>query len=318
MATYSVKGTDYEFPDSFDDAKVHQILSAHGVLPPPGPSAGKPPAIPALQGKPESQAGEYAHSVALNAIPSALGVARSAFPPAVALDGAQQAVDSFNGKPGPSIGQMGSNLVRPYVHPIDSFREDPVGTALAWSPALRAPKAIRMGMDAMPSMERAGRNFEGVMAKAGDVPVNVSSFTKPVMRAQELNANTGAPVPAVLQKGFEAIQPTTNPMTYRQSRDLASAAGRLSAQDSMAASPQMKAQISHFAKIGDVANREAADSVGMAPQYDSAMTEYRRAAAIRDFKDTAKGALKNKAVQMGLGVMGGAAAYPVVKKLLGD
>lgn len=194
--------------------------------------------------------------------------------------------------------------------------QDALETAGQVAGGAAGAKLAPMAADAIPSMERAGQNFERVSALAKDVPVDVSKFAQPALRARELNANTGAPVPAVLRKALQFSGPTTNPLTYGDARDLASAAGRQSVAEKLATNPQMGAQVKRLAGGLADANQEAADSVGMGDLHKSAMTEYRRAAKLRDFKENAIDAAKSTAGKTALGVLGGGAAGYGVSKLL--
>lgn len=142
MATYEVKGTTYEFPDNFDDDKVHGILASKGIIPAPGPPAGKPPVIPALTGKPDSYATQTLKAIPASAAKLAQGFTQG-FGPQAGTTPAPPA-EVMQGGPGHPFGNMVNNtagefapLAHMIAHPIDSLEQDPVGTANAAGNGLR-------------------------------------------------------------------------------------------------------------------------------------------------------------------------------------
>ena len=140
--------------------------------------------------------------------------------------------------------------------------------------------------DALPSTARAGRNFETVMSKAGDQPINVSKVEPIAERARELSTS-GATAPKLFTDYWnETVKP--EPWTYRRGRDFASNAGRLSVNEGLSTNPQMHRQVGAFAKEMNNANAEAAQNAGVGPEYDSAMTEYRRAKQLEALGGEAK------------------------------
>lgn len=238
-------------------------------------------AIPALVTAPAAAAG----GIALGGIGAGLGQAggRRAVK---ALGGSEEAQD-FGGE----LGGLGG------------------GVLAGGAGAKLAPKLI----DMIPSADRAGKTFQYVMSKAKDVPVDTSAFAGPALAARKLNKVAGDPYPPVLRKAFQAIQPTTDPLTYGDSRMLAGSAGRKAVQMSMqpqALSGPMKMHAAQLAEGLDAANEGAARSVGVGDEYRDAMTEYRRAMALQQFgKEAGKVALKATpyAVGGGLAYRGGKA-----------
>jgi hypothetical protein len=166
------------------------------------------------------------------------------------------------------------------------------------------------GIDMIPNAERAGRNFQTVMSAAKDVPVDLTAASHPALRAQELR-ESGASMPGVVNKFLQrTTAPGSNPLTYEQARDFASNAGRLSADESSRMIPPMKAQVSRLSQALNDANAKAAESAGVGPQYQSAMTEYRRAKALQDAGQSAlKFGKKAAPYVVGGGILGAAARH---------
>ena len=154
-----------------------------------------------------------------------------------------------------------------------------------------APFALHGGakaIDAIPSAARAGRGFEEVMGKAGDVPVDTSGVRPYVDRARELSSR-GAPAPPKPIRDYVRTTATPGPgeegpikpLTYRESRDFASNAGNQSVADKWRTNRPMGAQLKGFAHGLDEANEGAADQAGVGDQYRNAMSEYRKAMLIK-------------------------------------
>ena len=142
----------------------------------------------------------------------------------------------------------------------------------------------------LPNAERAGRTFETVMNAAKDVPVDVNKFSAPVLRAKQLNAVAGDPMAPVLRKTLAKIGPTTEPLTYGDSRILASSAGRKAQQTAMGGklTGEMGKRLSETATGLDAANAEAAAKAGVGDKYLDAMKEYRNAKRLEKVGDVAK------------------------------
>ncbi len=179
--------------------------------------------------------------------------------------------------------------------------------------ALPLPKAIGM----IPNKARAGENLALAMQAAKDVPVDVSKFAQPALRAQQLNARTGDVLPPIMRKAIGTINPTTDPLTYEAARDMASASGRKAVRMSMqpnVVSGPMGGQMAGVAKGLDEATAEAAQKAGVGDIHNRAMNEYRRASQLEHVGDIAKKAA--------IGVGTGAGLYevgkPLVRKLLGQ
>lgn len=147
-----------------------------------------------------------------------------------------------------------------------------------------------------PSKARAGAKFQQVMAKAADQPINTKTAQTVADRAVELK-QTGASMPKVFNDFTKnrskaaaefMTQPVAEPMTYKTGRDFATNAGALSVKETTRLSPQMKSQVSQFAKAMKDANREAAVQVGMGDLYDQAMKEYSQAMDLEAKKEVLK------------------------------
>lgn len=172
------------------------------------------------------------------------------------------------------------------------------------------PGAVQGVKEMIPSKERAGLNFQAVMGKAKDVPLELNMADDAALRAQELAGRGGLPgrgsnLPKVM-RDYLRTRESQPVMTYEAGRDFQSAAGRLSSAEAQAANPVMKAQVSKLAKALADSNRQAAAKVGMGAEYDAAMAEYRRAARIAEvLQATKKHAAK--------AIIGSGAAYGIYK-----
>jgi hypothetical protein len=155
----------------------------------------------------------------------------------------------------------------------------------------------------LPSTERAALNFRRAEDVAGKVAVDVSRFARPALEAQHLNAVTGDPLPPIMRKAFQSVQPTTNPLTYEDARLMASSAGRKAVQQSL--QPQqltgpMKAHTGALASGLDEATQEAATRAGVGDVHANAMREYRQAKALENAAHVAKKVATGAALAGGL------------------
>ncbi len=179
--------------------------------------------------------------------------------------------------------------------------------------------------DKIPSTERAGANFGRVMAKAKDVPLDLTKANEAIARAQQLGGR-GSRMPKVMSDYIRSQKPITadfagtkvqmaqDPMTYEVGRDFASNAGKLSATEAMNTNGAMGAQVAKFADAMKTANREAAASVGMGELYDSAMKEYRQAKTLSGAADVLKKWTARAGLAAALGGFG-KAGYDIYGKL---
>lgn len=149
-------------------------------------------------------------------------------------------------------------------------------------------KGGRKALDMIPSAARAGRNFETVMGKAGNEPIDTTGIRPVVTRAQELGI-TGSSKPKVINDYIRmtrtpltpGAEGPTLPLNYKQGRDFASSSGRLSAGEALQTNPPMRAQVTRMNIALNSANEAAADRAGVGDEYRAAMKEYRQAAQLK-------------------------------------
>lgn len=171
--------------------------------------------------------------------------------------------------------------------------------------------------EVLPSTARAAQNFELAKSIAKDVPVDVSKFAEPVMKARELHIDTRDPYPPILRKAFGDIGPTTEPLTYGQARNMAVSAGKQAQKEAMAPrtlTSAMKKQLKPFGTGLDEATSEAAHSVGVGDIHDQAMREWRNAMRMQ----AAARALGKAAITGGAAYGGYHAAKPLLLRAIGD
>ncbi len=113
---------------TLDDNSFHTFLARAQNSGPPLP---KPPVPAGLQGPPPG-----VMSQALQNLPgSAANLVRSSFPPTALYDQTKRGVmNALHPETAPGVGDIVSGIARPYIHPEDSFAEDPLGTIGAWAP----------------------------------------------------------------------------------------------------------------------------------------------------------------------------------------
>lgn len=171
-----------------------------------------------------------------------------------------------------------------------------------------------------PSKGAAGAKFAEVMGEAKDIPLNLSAADDAALRGLELGggslggptSGTGSSMPKVMRDYIRAR--ANNPeMTYEMGRDFQTAAGRLSSTEAQSANPVMKGQVAKLAKALADANREAAVTAGVGPQYDAAMAEYARAARLADMKDALVNVLKRHGAKAAIGTGVGYGVYKALE-----
>lgn len=115
--------------DDIDDASLGLAVQAKH----PGSYDDFSPAPPAVPTPPGLQgpAPGILHQALENLPSSALGMVRSSFPPAQAWDQFQSALHP---ETAPGLTDILSGIAHPYIHPLDAFASDPLGTLAAWSP----------------------------------------------------------------------------------------------------------------------------------------------------------------------------------------
>jgi hypothetical protein len=194
--------------------------------------------------------------------------------------------------------QTAGNLVGGAVT-AGGLEELPGGGIPFKSPA-QGPGTLGRVMDAIPTRAKAGKLFESVMNDAGDQPVNLTRAMDPLERAQQLSARGHGTVSAA-DNLYKRIN-TVNPLDYREARDWASSLSRLSGEDSMSASPALKAQIGKLSHAFNEDVGDTAGSVGRGEDYTKAMQDYARASSLRNA--AVKGAKIAIPVAVGAGVAG--------------
>jgi hypothetical protein len=183
--------------------------------------------------------------------------------------------------------------------------EAPNAISGALSGSSRLAQAVA---DMAPSKVRAGADFQTIYSKMGKTPATLAGVDDAALNAMELSGGrlggrvvgTGYTAPKVLSD-YIAQRASAPTMDFETARQFQTSAGRLSAAEQMATKGPMKAKIAELAKALSESNRADAVKGGMGDLYDSAMKEYRQAARIGDYSDALVSALKNRAVQTGLG-----------------
>jgi hypothetical protein len=184
-----------------------------------------------------------------------------------------------------------------------------MGTAAQLAPAVLggadeiAPDRPLVGE--IPTRAKAGKVFESVMKDAQGQPVNMTRSMVPLERAQQLSARGHGTVSAA-DNLYKRVN-TVNPLDYREARDWASGLSRLSANDTMNASPSLRAQVGKLSHAFNDDVGDAATAAGRGEDYAKAMRDYRRAS---QFNDAAKTAAK-WAIPAAAG--GGALSYGLKK-----
>lgn len=165
------------------------------------------------------------------------------------------------------------------------------GALLATAPfMLTGRKYGSEAIQALPSTERAGRNFETVHRVIGNAPVN----SRPVIQATESGLETlknrGSSAPPLLSRISE-VGKTNEPfgIPFDVSREMQSGAGESSIWDRMTATPSQRRALGIVSGELSKANQGAADAAGVGRLYGDAMSEYKNAQRI---KAIGKGALK--------------------------
>lgn len=178
--------------------------------------------------------------------------------------------------------------------------------------------ALQSVGNAIPRTARAGQNFQRVMSKAGNVPVDISAPGNVALRIQQL-ADRGAPMPQVVRKFLLRVtDPSKPPMVYEELRDFASNVSRLSVDEQRRLSPVVRMELGNLRSALNHAAGKAAAAVGEGERYASAMKEYAQAArvgeAVRNFGE---GVMKHAPLAGAVGA-GSAAGGWIAKQLFGD
>ena len=175
------------------------------------------------------------------------------------------------------------------------------------------------GVNSIPSAARAGSKFQAVMGAARNVPVDTSLPEQAAVRIGEL-ADRGGVMPTPVQKFIDHLS-SGKPFNYEVARDFASNLSRLSADEYNRLTPVVQKEVGALSRSLGSAIGDAADTVGMRPQYESAIKEYAQAKKLGVIKDNVVQGAK-KALPFALG--GGAAGLAhywgsdLISKLIGD
>ena len=176
------------------------------------------------------------------------------------------------------------------------------------------PKALKI----LPSTEHAGEGLNAVMNTVGrSTPVDISGTAPSAIRAQELR-NASFARPPVLRNVLDRLAPGAEPTTFRESSDLATAAGKLSANETARLKGPMFGQVSALAKSLREANQGAADAAGVGDLYRNSINEYRQAKKLEGIADTAGELAKKTATRYVLGGVGLGAGYGIYRHLAGE
>jgi alkaline phosphatase len=172
--------------------------------------------------------------------------------------------------------------------------------------AVAAPIAIAKGIDAIPSAERAGVNFQNLSETIGDHPVGISDDLSQSLNAlRKASTTTNTSIPPVVRKLMDRVDSFhgMGPLTYDEARAFSSEINQLSAADKMSLTPNTKRLIGGLNASLKDAVQDTADMAGKGEQLSSAMKEYRNAMKMRNLSDVAKDELW-KAILGGVGVYG--------------
>lgn len=180
--------------------------------------------------------------------------------------------------------------------------------------ALPGPKVAQ----AIPTAAKAGAKFQGVMAAAKHIPVDVNAPGQVALRIQQL-AEHGGSMPMAVNKFLRYITDPNRPaLTYEVARDFASNISRLSANEYARLTPVIQREVAELRVVLNKAVGDAAAKAGKGKEYAEAMTEFAKAMKLRNFFDNAlagaKKALPYAATGGGIGA-GGAAGYWTLKHL---
>lgn len=310
MKRVSLEGKTYNVPDDASMDEIDQVIKGQSTAPPAGPA----PAIPPTAGiapapKPQGFGANLSQWASDAADDMRLGTGRT-LPGRVLQsvhatplnEGVSPKTADYMGSPvlGTLRATQGAGELMQPGKRMQGLRDVGGGIAdAAQMPMSLFPESMGVGAAAdeashipnpFPNTASAGRKFDAAMAKAKDVPVDVSHFAQPVLRAKHINAVAGDPMAPVMRKALQDIGPTTEPLTYGDARILASSAGRKAQQAAMAPAQltgEMGKRLGETASGLDTATAEAAERAGAGPEHNAAMREYRNAMRIRNGLTTA-------------------------------
>lgn len=175
-----------------------------------------------------------------------------------------------------------------------------------------APSFLRNIKSAFPNKPAAGALFSEASSAAGETPIDLSRPGNTALKIKDMS-EAGGSMPKVIRDFIRRnTDPSKPPLTYDEARQFYSNASRLSADEGMRLTPQMKRMLGQFTNDLGESISQTAEQAGVGPQYQGAMKQYRQAAKLEDMVDS----LKKNAIKIGLGAAGtGAAAYTLRQML---
>lgn len=177
--------------------------------------------------------------------------------------------------------------------------------ATAAKGGLHAGRGAKSVAEAIPTRAKAGAQFEQIMAKVGDLPVDVSRPGDAALRVAQL-AERGGSMPKVVRDFLRrATDPEKAEPTYREMRDFYSNISRLSADEMKRLTPVVRKEVGELRAALDKALADVAARGGQERTYRAAMRQYAIASRMRE--------LAEKSVKYGAGVAGAGALYNVLR-----
>lgn len=139
----------------------------------------------------------------------------------------------------------------------------------------------------IPSTARATELFKNVSSVAGKNPVTVTNDLSKALTDIQQAADTGSSMPQAARKlVLRLTNPDAGPLTYDEGRQFASNISRLSADEGMRLTPNMKRLLGNLrVALNGTVEQTAADA-GKLTEYQQAMKNYRNAARAKDVAST--------------------------------
>ena len=285
-------------PNDADLAEVFTAARRQTVTPPapaPEPAVGAVDRLSALL----SGAKDVGVGMAKGAAGSVVGLGGLVHQ----IPGVSAAVDRLYGTPG-----LSENAFAVADKELEATNTPQmVGKGLEFAAEAAIP--VGMGAKAFPTAAKAGAKFEGVMKAAHARPVDISKAGDVALRIQEL-ADRGSSMPMVVRKFLKRVtDPAQGDLTYKEGRDFYHNISRLSADEAQRLTPVVRREVTALRVALNQALERTASGVGKGKDYTDAMTQYRRAARVREFGEAAADAGKKAAIT---GAIGGT-AYGIAK-----
>lgn len=182
--------------------------------------------------------------------------------------------------------------------------------------AMTAGPGVVGAVRAIPRQARAAVAFKNVMAKAKDIPIEVSGPTNIALRIKQLSERGGS-MPKVVRDFLKRVnEPGGGALTYGEARDFATNISRLSSNEYQRLTPIMQKELHALRVSMNSALKNAADKVGMGDEFMGAMDEYTRAARFGEHLDRARQTVVKGAAQT-LPYAAGAAGGYYLSRFLG-